>query len=119
MTVRVGRSVDYASRRLVTAHPHTLLSVRPRADVVEGDPLADFLTARWGLHVRSCGTTRYVRNEHPTWALHRAKLVSLDDGLIAAAWLPGVAARPPDSVLYSDGVTARFSRPSRRITSAK
>ena len=76
-------------------------------------PLADFLTARWGLFTRRAGKTLWVPNEHPPWRLHAAELLDLDDGLIAAAGLPGVVDRPPDSVLYSPGVTTRFGRPSR------
>ena len=50
-------------------------------------------------------------NEHEPWPLRRATLVSLDDELVAAGGLPGVASRPPDSVLYSPGVHARFAMP--------
>jgi hypothetical protein len=40
-------------------------------------------------------------------------VVEVDDGLVAAAGLPGVTARPPDHVAFSDGVYAEFSRPVR------
>jgi len=76
-----------------------------------GDGLADFLTARWGLHTRWHGRTLYVPNEHETWPLHDAELLGLDDGLLLAAGFRGLATRPPDSVLYSPGVTTRFHRP--------
>jgi uncharacterized protein YqjF (DUF2071 family) len=112
MRVRVDEMVEYSSRRLGPRHPHTHLSVRPLPERVVDDPIADFLTARWGLHGRSWGRTRFVRNEHEPWPLQRAELVSLDDHLIAAAGLPGIADRAPDSVLYASGVTARFARPS-------
>lgn len=75
------------------------------------DPLADFLTARWGLHTRVGGRLRYVPNTHETWPLHRADLLHLDDSLVAAAGLPGLTDRPPDSVLASPGVTTRFGLP--------
>jgi uncharacterized protein YqjF (DUF2071 family) len=87
--------------------------VRPGAPVPSRDPLADFLTARWGLHTSVLGRTRYVPNEHESWPLHSASLLHLDDSLVAAAGFPGLVARPPDSVLWSPGVHARFGLPRR------
>lgn len=117
MSIRVDRTVEYSSRRLWPQHPRTRILVRPLAESVEGDPLADFLTARWGMHTRAWGRTGFVRNTHEPWALHRAELLALDDELVAAAGLPGIATRAPDSVLYAPGVTARFSAP-RPLTDA-
>lgn len=77
----------------------------------EAGPLADFLTARWGLHVAHLGRTWFVPNEHPTWPLRTAELDDLDDGLIAAAGLGDLAATPPDHVAFSDGVPVRFGLP--------
>ena len=114
MSIRVDDTIEYSSRRLGLRHPHTHLSVRPLPEPVADDPLADFLTAQWGLHGRSWGRTRFVRNEHEPWPLQRAELVSLDDQLVAAAGLHGIADRAPDSVLYASGVTARFAWPSPR-----
>jgi uncharacterized protein YqjF (DUF2071 family) len=48
-------------------------------------------------------------NEHAPWPLFEATLDSLDDQLLAAAGIPGLASRPPDSVLYSPGVDVNFS----------
>lgn len=104
--------VEYRSRRLSTAsRPSTLLSVRPTAEVVEADPLADFLTARWGMHVARGGRTRYWPNRHEAWSLRRAELVDLDDRLVADSGLPGVTDREPDSLLWSDGVDTVFAPP--------
>jgi uncharacterized protein YqjF (DUF2071 family) len=114
MSMDVGATVHYSSRRLTGTHPSTEIVTRPLPEVVDGDALADFLTARWGMHTRILGRTRFVPNEHESWPLQRAELVSLDDGLLAAAGLPGVADRPPDSVLYSAGVTTRFGLPVPR-----
>ena len=36
-------------------------------------PLEHYLTARWGAHTERVGRTWYVPNEHPVWALRRAK----------------------------------------------
>ena len=84
--------------------------VRPGAGI-DTSPLAAFLTARWGLHTRWLGRTLYVPNHHGSWPLHAAELVHLDDTLVAAAGLPGLAGRPPDSVLWSPGVRTVFGLP--------
>jgi uncharacterized protein YqjF (DUF2071 family) len=111
MSMTVGTTTDYQSRRLTGLHPRTHISVRPTEEVVTADPLADFLTARWGMHTRVLGRTRFVPNEHESWPLHRAELVSLRDELVHAGGLPGITDRAPDSVLYSSGVHTRFGLP--------
>ncbi|GEK23470.1 YqjF family protein [Cellulomonas xylanilytica] len=112
MTIRkTVDAIDYRSTRLTGERPSSRIVVRPSDEVVVDDPLADFLTARWGMHTVIGGRTRFVPNEHETWPLRRATLVSLDDELVAAGGLPGVSSRPPDSVLYSPGVHARFAVP--------
>jgi hypothetical protein len=110
---RVGTTLRYASERLEGAtRPRTRIVARRTARVVEGDALADFLTARWAMHVGRASGTRYWRNEHEPWPLFRGELLDLDDELLAAAGFPGLADRAPDSVLVSPGVTTRFSGPS-------
>ncbi len=86
---------------------------------VGGAPLAGeeadvhaFLTHRWGLHERHAGRDWYVPNEHEAWPLVGAEVLDLDDGLVAAAGLPGVAGRAPDHVAFSAGVTTRFGLPT-------
>jgi uncharacterized protein YqjF (DUF2071 family) len=88
-----------------------LVGVRPGRPIARPDPLAEFLTNRWGLHVRHAGRTLYLPNEHGPWPLHEAELTRLDDSLLAAAGLPGLADRPPDSVLWSPGVAVAFGAP--------
>lgn len=89
----------------------TSIVVRPGAALPGDDPMAEFLTARWGLHTRAFGRTLYVPNEHPTWSLQDAELLQLDDTLVASSGLPDVGSRPPDSVLFSRGVTTQFAFP--------
>ena len=89
----------------------THVVVRPGQPIPSGDPLADFLTARWGLHTQAFGRTLYVPNRHEIWPLQRAELVHLDDVLVDVCGLPGVSARPPDSVLFSRGVRTVFAAP--------
>ncbi|TFC97038.1 MULTISPECIES: DUF2071 domain-containing protein [Cryobacterium] len=98
----------YTSRRHLAAGAHTEIVVRPTARPVVGDPLADFLTARWALFTRTRGRTVHLRNHHEPWVLFQAELVSLDDTLLSVAGFPGLAGRAPDSVLYSPGVTTWF-----------
>jgi uncharacterized protein YqjF (DUF2071 family) len=108
---REGRSFGYDSRRH-GGGPSSMVRSRMGAPIRSG-PLADFLTARWGLFTRRGAKTIWIPNEHPPWQLHAAELLDLDDELVAAAGLPGVVDRRPDSVLYSPGVTTRFGSPSR------
>lgn len=108
---REGRSFGYDSQRH-GGGPASRVRARAGAQI-DPAPLDDFLTARWGMFTRRRGSTVFVPNEHEPWTLHSAELVDLDDGLIAAAGLPGIADRAPDSVLYSPGVTTRFGRPER------
>ena len=110
---RSGAVLRYTSRRRWPAPrgARSDIVVQVTDDVVTEDPLADFLTARWGLHTRHLGRTFFLPNTHARWPLQRARLVSLDDELLTAAGLPGLAARAPDSVLYSAGVRTRFGAP--------
>lgn len=75
---------------------------------VEAGDLELFLTARWGLFTDRFGRTIFLPNEHEEWRLHRATLVGLDDDLVRLAGVE--VSGPPDSVLFSPGVTARFGR---------
>ncbi len=119
MRVRnVGGDLEYTSTRRWPGGRSlsSRVVVRPESLVVRDDPLAQFLTARWGLHTRRVGRCLFVPNEHPTWPLHTATLRYLHDDLVAAAGLPGVSGEHPDSVLWSTGVRAVFGAPfdSRR-----
>jgi uncharacterized protein YqjF (DUF2071 family) len=107
---RVGTGPESGDR---ATRPRSRMTIRPLSDTVVDDPLADFLTARWGMHVARGGRTRYWPNEHGAWPLQRAQLVDLDDELVAWAGLPGVTDRAPDSLLYSRGVDTTFAAPAR------
>lgn len=99
----------YSSTRHFATGARSQITVRPTTRSVVGDPLADFLTARWALFTRVRGRTVHLRNHHEPWGLFAAELVSLEDTLLATAGFPGLATtRPPDSVLYSPGVTTWF-----------
>lgn len=95
------------------AHRHigrgrTSFGVTWEREAAEAGELELFLTARWGLFTERFGRTIHLPNEHEEWRLHPATLTGLDDELVRLA---GVAVGgPPDSVLFSPGVTARFGR---------
>jgi len=115
--MRIERSGDlltYTSRRRWPAPRglSTRVVVRVGGRTVTDDPAADFLTARWGLHTRWLGRTIYLPNTHEAWPLREAALLHLDDDLLAASGLPGVADRAPDSVLFSAGVRTQFGAPA-------
>ncbi len=86
--------------------------------VTIGDPIAEptpeqrFLTARYGLHTRHLGRTRWLPAIHPPWQLFTAELGHYEGNLLAAAGVD-VDDRRPDSVLWSPGTTATFHRPRR------
>ena len=104
-----GPEYRYESRRVSRAAPATRIVSRASEVAVVGDPLADFLTARWRLFVGRGGRTLVQANRHGARPLVEAELLDLDDQLLAAAGLPGFADRPPDSVLFSPGVLTQFS----------
>jgi len=108
---RSGDQVTYESRvRSWGPRPSSRVVVRV-GEPYDATPLDDFLTSRWGAHVRRRGGTTFVPNQHPPWRLRRAEVLDLDDQLVAAAGFPGATARPPDHVAFSDGVYAEFTRP--------
>lgn len=110
---RVGPEIEYTSTRRLPGRRGIggRIVVRPQLETAADDPLSVFLTARWGLHTRWAGRTLFIPNEHSPWPLHPANVKHLDDDLVAAAGLPGVTNRDPDSVLWSAGVRTHFGMP--------
>jgi uncharacterized protein len=58
------------------------------------DELADFLTARYRLYTVIAGRLAAAEAEHPPWPLHPARVLGLDQDLLAAAGLPAPAGDP-------------------------
>jgi uncharacterized protein len=106
---REGRLFGYDSRRH-GGGPSSIVRSRVAKPIRSG-PIADFLTARWGLFAPRGSKTTWLPYEHRPWQLQAAELLDLDDELVAAAGLPGIVDRRPDSVLFSPGVTTRFGAP--------
>ncbi|MDJ0363386.1 DUF2071 domain-containing protein [Rhodococcus sp. H29-C3] len=114
MTIDDDKStIRYRSRRLIPPHrgASTDFAVARGSRDMSGDPLAQFLTARWGLHTSVAGRLMYVPNLHSRWKLLDAELTHFSDQLIETAGLPSTAGRSPESVLYSEQVTTQFGRP--------
>jgi len=112
---RDGDTVSYRSRRRWPGPrgARSALAVRIGERVAEPTALEHFLTARWALHTPFLGRARYLPNVHPRWPLHRARLLSYDEDLLAAAGVTRPP-NPPASVLWSPGVPVRFLPPPRR-----
>ena len=106
----VGDRFEYRARRHLERSATSHIVAHSTQIPVTDDPLAEFLTARWALFSRVRGRTLYLRNHHEAWPLYEARLDHLDDTLLSRAGFAGLAARTPDSVLYSPGVTTRFGR---------
>lgn len=114
MTIADDRStITYRSRRLAPPQRGRTTDfgvVRGSRDMSD-DALAQFLTARWGLHTSLAGRLLYVPNVHRRWQLSDGTITHCDDQLVGAAGLPNISSRPPDSVLYAPGVSTQFGRP--------
>ena len=108
---RSGDLRTYTSSRRWPGPRGAATSVQVRIGApVEGDPLADFLTARWGLFSTWYGgRTAWAPVDHPRWPLHPAELLHLDDELVATAGL--AVPQVPPHVLWSPGVDVRIGRP--------
>ncbi|MBH0082197.1 DUF2071 domain-containing protein [Salinibacterium sp. SWN167] len=118
-SMKIGQrdgQIAYKTKRHGRPDAASHIIVKPVADpaasvALAADPLATFLTARWGFHETHRGRTIYSRNHHEPWPLQPAELVYLDDGLLAAADFEGLADRVPDSVMYASDVTTVFAAP--------
>lgn len=110
-----GDVLTYRSRRRWPSPrgASSSMTVRVGDALPEPGAVEQFVTARFGLHTRWAGQTLWIPNHHEPWPLRRAELLSLDDDLLAAAGLPGLVGRAPDSVLFSDGLHTDFGRPQR------
>lgn len=91
---------------------------RSLVEVEVGDPrpatpLDDFLSARWRLHTSIAGRTLRVPNQHEPWPLHDARVVRLEDELVASVGFPGLTDTEPDHIAFSPGVHTIFGLPQR------
>lgn len=88
----------------------TEVEIGPRID--RPDPLAVFLSARWGLYSRGLfGGLMYAPVDHEPWPLYGATLKTVDQNIVEAAGLAAPNGEP--HVMFSPGVSVRIGRPRR------
>jgi uncharacterized protein YqjF (DUF2071 family) len=87
------------------------VEVGDRFSAGELDERDHFLTARWILFSSAGRRRRFARAQHEPWPLHRARVLAVDDQLVAAAGLPPPRGEP--LAHYSPGVDVRIGRPER------
>lgn len=111
--VRSGGRVRYESTRRRGKQAHLALTIDVGSPIPpDAEPdLAHFLTARWRLAAASKRRTRWAPVWHPRWRLHAARVLRLDENLVAAAGLPPPAG--PPHVLFSEGVDVAVGVPRR------
>lgn len=110
--VRVGEVVTSSVRRSWprSSRPAAAQMVIRVGTPVDADPLAAFLTARWGLiSSNPAGRFGYAPVDHPAWSLQEATIEHLDESLLAAAGLPAPVGDP--HVRYSTGTSVRIGLP--------
>ena len=112
MTVEVGETVRYRSRRRLGPPAGHDITVRPGAPC-EGTDLDHWLSGRWRGWTRVAGRPCSVPAEHPPWFLQEATVVDFDESLLAAAGFDRPA--EPALVRYSPGTDARLGMPRRRV----
>ena len=103
--VKVGDELAYDSvRRAGGVHSQ----IRCRIGEVLPEPqlgsLEFFLLERYYLYNVRGGKLHRGQVHHVPYPAHVAEVLSVSDGLVAAAGLPGVTVRPPALVHYSPGV---------------
>lgn len=90
------------------ARCHIAVRVGPPYRSAELGPLDRFLMVRWGFYgVRAAGLV-YTPVDHAPWPLFRARVLHVDETLLAGSGLP-VTAEP--LAHYSPGVEVRIGRP--------
>jgi uncharacterized protein YqjF (DUF2071 family) len=101
---RMGEEINYSTRRPSSGVQH---QVRYRIGENLGSSLPGtlehFLLERYLLFVERRGQILSGQVHHTPYPAHQAHVLVVEDGLIAAAGLPGVK-HPPDFAHYSPGV---------------
>ncbi len=98
-------------RRWPKAGAGSKIAVEPERPLASAE-LSDldiFLTARFRLYTILLGRLAFAQVEHPPYPLMRARVLDLEEDLLAAAGLPPPRGEP--LVHYSSGVHVRISAP--------
>ncbi|MCA9532423.1 MAG: DUF2071 domain-containing protein [Myxococcales bacterium] len=103
--VGVGDTLAYEStRRASQVSFQTRCRVGAQLPQPQLGSLEHFLLERYYLYNVRAGQLHRGQVHHVPYPAHSAEVLSVDDGLVAAAGLPGVGTRPPDHAHYSPGV---------------
>jgi uncharacterized protein YqjF (DUF2071 family) len=103
--VKVGDELAYESvRRAGGAHSQVRCRIGEALPQPPLGSLEFFLLERYYLYNVRGGALHRGQVHHVPYPAHTAEVLSVSDGLIAAAGLPGVGTRPPAHVHYSPGV---------------
>jgi uncharacterized protein YqjF (DUF2071 family) len=106
-----GRQLLYATeRRWPRPAAQSVVQVRI-GEAFRPDELSErdhYMTARFALWARTRRGLKWTPADHAPWPLHRAELLHLDDGLMAATGLPAPEGNPV--MHYSPGVAVRIGR---------
>ena len=110
---RQGDSMRYSTRRRWPGprgiESRVELEIGHEYTAAELTDFDHYLTARWTLYGTWGGRLLMARAQHPPWPLHRARVLSWQDGLVAAAGLPTPTEAP--IVHWSPGVDVRVGYP--------
>ncbi len=102
-----GARTDYAlRRRRGPGATHIVWETHGPERTAQPGTLEHFLVERYALFTNHRGRVSRSPVWHQPWQLTDARLLKLEDSLLEAQGLPGVAARRPDIVLASPGVDA-------------
>ena len=122
-TMRIGQRdgrIGYVARRRWPRDTHgpaatSRVIVEPGARVPDAQQsrLDIALSARWALYTEGLGgSILKVDVHHPAWRLREARLITLEDGLVAAAGYR-IDGRAPVHLRTADPVEVRVGRPRR------
>jgi uncharacterized protein YqjF (DUF2071 family) len=114
LATRDGEVAYSCQRRWPGPRPVTSrvrIGVGDRYGTGELDERDHFLTARWMLFSAAGARHRFARACHEPWPLHHARVIAVDDHLVAAAGLPPPRGEP--LAHYSPGVDVRIGWPEK------
>ena len=110
-----GTTIGYECRRRWPAprgaRSSATIEIGERFEPSELSELDHFLTARWTLFSSPRSGLHLARAHHEPWPLQRARLVRVQDELVAAAGLPDAEGTP--LVHFSPSVEVRIGWPHR------
>jgi uncharacterized protein YqjF (DUF2071 family) len=107
--VVAGGRIDYRAIRLQPrrgARSHVAVEI---GGAIQTTDLETFLTARWGLYTSHRGRVRFAPIAHPTWRLRSARVLELEDQLVAASGLPAPAG--PPVAYHAEPIVAQLMLP--------